>query len=102
MLGNLAHGLVEQFFLHPDALTMSASTFDTWFANAFNTLVDQEGAILRTPGRGSDFEGFRYRLHQSMRNLREQVAKAGMVQVVPERVVSGHFPGGNWKVQRIS
>ncbi len=94
MLGNLAHGLVEQYFLHPDALSMSATDFDTWYAYAFNTLVDQEGAILRTPGRGADLEGFRYRLHQSMRNLREQVAKAGMVQVVPEQVVSGHFPGG--------
>lgn len=94
MLGNLAHGLVEQYFLHPDALTMSASDFDAWFAGAFNTLVDQEGAILRTPGRGADLEGFRYRLHQSMRSVREQVAKAGMVQVEPEQKVSGQFPGG--------
>lgn len=94
MLGNLAHGLVEQYFQHPDALTMTASAFDAWFTEAFNTLVDQEGAILRAPGRGADLEGFRYRLHQSMQSLREQVAKAGMVQVVPERVVSGHFPGG--------
>ncbi|MBP8279052.1 MAG: PD-(D/E)XK nuclease family protein, partial [Propionivibrio sp.] len=94
MLGNLAHGLVEQYFLHPEALSMSATDFDRWYADAFNTLVDQEGAILRTPGRGADLEGFRYRLHQSMRNLREQVAKAGMVQVVPEQAVSGHFPGG--------
>ena len=94
MLGNLAHGLVEQYFLHPDALLMTAPEFDTWYASAFNTLVDQEGAILRTPGRGADLEGLRYRLHQSMRNLREQVANAGMVQVVPERALSGHFPGG--------
>lgn len=94
MRGNLAHGLVEQYFLHPDALGMSASAFDTWYADAFNTLVDQEGAILRSPGWGAILEGFRYRLHQSMRNLREQVTKAGIVQVEPERAVSGHFPGG--------
>ena len=49
---------------------------------------------LRTPGRGADLEGFRFRLHQSMRTLREQVAKAGMVQVVPEQALSGLFPGG--------
>ena len=94
MLGNLAHGLIEQYFLHPDALSMSATDFDNWYADAFNTLVDQEGAIFRTPGRGADLEGFRYRLHQSMRNLSEQVAKAGMVEVVPEQALSGHFPGG--------
>lgn len=94
MLGNLAHGLVEQYFLHPDALTMSTSAFDIWFGDAFNALVDQEGAILRTPGRGADLEGFRYRLHRSMQTLREHVAKADMVQVAPERVVSGNFPGG--------
>lgn len=94
MLGNLAHGLVEQFFLHPSALTMSEAEFDDWFAASFNTLVDQEGAILRAPGRGADLEGFHYRLHLSMRSLREQVAKASMVQVVPERGVTGQFPGG--------
>lgn len=94
MLGKLAHGLIEQYFQHPDALSMSGSAFDTWFADAFNALVDQEGAILRTQGRGADLEGFRYRLHRSMQTLREQVAKAGMVRVVPEQNVSGLFPGG--------
>ena len=94
MLGNLAHGLVEQFFLHPNALSMSVSAFDDWFDDAFKTMVDQEGAILRTPGRRADLEGFRYRLLKSMQSLREQVAKAGMVCVVPEQKVSGHFPGG--------
>ncbi len=94
MLGNLAHGLVEQFFLRSDALTLSDSAFDNWFDGAFNALVDQEGAILRTPGRGADLEGFRYRLHRSMQTLREQVAKAGMVRIVPEQSVSGQFPGG--------
>jgi len=94
ILGNLAHGLVEQYFLHPDALSMPALEFDEWFVSAFNVLVDQEGASLRAPGRGSDLEGFRYRLHRAMRSLREQVSKAGMLQVVPEREVSGHFAGG--------
>lgn len=94
MLGNLAHGLVEQYFQHPDALSMAAADFDAWFARAFATLVDQEGAILRTPGRGADLEGFRHRLHQSMLGLREQITRAGMVAVEPERAVTGHFPGG--------
>lgn len=94
MLGNLAHGLIEQYFLHPSALVMSEAEFDVWFAESFSVLVDQEGAILRSPGRGADLEGFRYRLYHSMRSLRYQVAKAGMVQVLPERGVAGQFPGG--------
>ena len=94
MLGNLAHGLVEQYFLHPSALTMPEADFDTWFTSTFNALIDQEGATLRSPGRGAELEGFRYRLHQSMRSLREQVAKAGIVEVTPERYVLGQFSGG--------
>ena len=94
MLGNLAHGLVERFFHHPDALTMSVGDFDSWFASAFAQIVDEEGALLRTPGRGSDLENFRYRLQRSMQTLREQIARAGIVNVVPEQALSGNFPGG--------
>lgn len=94
MLGNLAHGLVERFFLCPEALSMSEGDFDSWFAGAFAQIVDEEGALLRTPGRGSDLENFRYRLHRSMQTLREQIARAGIVGVVPEQEVSGHFHGG--------
>lgn len=94
MFGNLAHALVEQYFLHPNALSMSVSEFDIWFFNAFNILVEQEGAILRMPGRGADLESFRYRLHRSIHVLREQVTNASMVRVMPEHQVSGHYPGG--------
>ena len=94
ILGNLAHELVEQYFLHPDALSMSGAELDAWFHAAFDTCVDQQAAILRMPGRGTDMEGFRYRLHQSIRNLRDQVHQAKMVQVVPELGVAGQFPGG--------
>lgn len=94
ILGNLAHGLVEQYFLRQDALTMSAVEFDAWFASSFNALIDQEGASMRAPGRGADLEGFHFRLLLAMRSMREHISTAGMVQVVPERDVSGHFAGG--------
>lgn len=58
ILGNLAHKLVEQYFLHPHALSMEAAPFDTWFASSFDALVDQEGAILKSPGRGRTWRGF--------------------------------------------
>ena len=94
MLGNLAHGLVERFFTQPEALTLSEADFDAWFAEAFPRIIDEEGALLRTPGRGADLENFRYRLHLSMRMLREQIASAGIFAVTPEKPLSGHFPGG--------
>lgn len=94
LLGNLAHRLVEQYFLRPDALTMSEMEFDAWFASTFVALIDDEGATLKAPGRGADLQGFRQCLQQALRSLREQVAKAGMLQVLPERVVYGQFPGG--------
>lgn len=94
MFGNLAHGLVERYFLFSVSETMSDAEFNTWFAVAFAEVVDQGGAVLRMPGRGADLESFRFRLHQSMRTLRGQVAKAGMIKVVPEQVLSGKFEGG--------
>lgn len=94
ILGNLAHGLVEQYFLRKDSLTMSETEFKAWFASSFSALIDQEGASLRAPGRRADLEGFRHRLLLAMCNMRKQISEAGMLQVVPERAVSGHFAGG--------
>ena len=94
ILGNLAHGLIERYFVHPDSLTMSDTTFEGWFAKAFAEIIDQEGAILRIPGRGADLESFRFRLHRSMLALRGQFSQAGTVKVVPELPVSGQFEGG--------
>lgn len=93
--GNLAHALVEQFFLTLDALTMSEAAFDEWFALSFERLIDHEGAVLRMPGRGADLEGFRHRLQRSMRTLRDQVSKAGVTKVTPEQRFAGRFPGGD-------
>lgn len=93
LFGNLAHALIEQYFRHPEALSMSAAAFDAWFAKAFDTLVDQEGASLRSPGKGADLEGFRHRVREALRVLRTQVSEAGMVAVVPEQPVAGSFAG---------
>jgi PD-(D/E)XK nuclease superfamily len=94
ILGNLAHGLVEQYFLREDSLSMSDADFNNWFTKSFAEIVDHEGAILRIPGRGADLEGFRFRLLRSMQTLREQIARAHAVKVVPEQSLSGRFEGG--------
>lgn len=94
LFGNLAHGLIERYFRRDDALTMSEDAFKVWFAGAFDTLIDQEGALLRMPGRGADLAHFRTRLMRALEMLRAHVRQAGVVAVVPERALEGNFEGG--------
>lgn len=94
ILGSLAHGLVELLYQHADALRMSDAQFATWFDGAFARIVSEEGALLLMDGRGTDLEGFRYRLRQAVQTLRQQVAGAGVVEVVSEMELSGAFAGG--------
>jgi hypothetical protein len=94
MLGNLAHGLVERYYQREDALTLSDKDYAAWFDPAFDQLIAEEGALLRMPGRGADLEGFRHKLKAAMQTLRQQVANAGMVKVVPELELAGLFAGG--------
>jgi len=46
------------------------------------------------PGRRSDLEGFRIKLRESIRQLRKQLIDAGIVEVLPEHELSGHYVGG--------
>lgn len=94
LFGNLAHGLIERYFQRDDALTMSEDAFEVWFAQAFDTLIDQEGALLLMPGRGADLAHFRTRLLRAVRTLRTHVRQAGVVAVVPEQSLEGSFEGG--------
>ena len=50
--------------------------------------------MLRMGGMGADLESFRYRLRNSIRTLRQQVAHAGIAKVDSEILLSGHFIGG--------
>lgn len=94
LFGNLAHGLIERYFLRDDALTMADDAFEAWFARAFDTLIDQEGALLRMPGRGADLAHLRTRLLRALHTLRSHVRQAGGVTVVPEQALEGRFEGG--------
>lgn len=94
LFGNLAHALVERHFQHDDALTLSEDEFEAWFARSFDTLIDQEGALLRMPGRGAELAHFRTRLRRALRTLRSHVRQAGVVAVVPEQALEGRFEGG--------
>lgn len=92
--GLLAHGLVERFYLSPDALQMDDAAFNAWFENAFESIVDEEGAHLRMSGRKADLESFRFRLARAVNALRGHLNKANVEEVLPEENLAGHFPGG--------
>lgn len=94
LLGNLAHALVERLYVRPDALSMGATDFDAWYGEAFDRLIDEEGAVLLMPGRRADLEGFRMRLARALKELREQIAKSGAVEVLPELELEGRYAGG--------
>ncbi len=94
LLGNLAHDLVEAYFLRADALIANAAAFDQWFETNFNRLVAEEGAVLLMPGRRSDLEGLRVKLKQSFLELRQQMARAKVTKVYPEMSLEGTYPGG--------
>lgn len=94
LYGNLAHGLIEEFFKQPAALTLSHAEFETWFKEAFARRVEHEGAHMLAPGRGMELENFRKRALAAMEHLREQLRQANVVHVEPEKKVAGPFPGG--------
>ncbi len=94
LFGNLAHALIERYFQRDDALAMSEDEFEIWFGRAFDALIDQEGALLRMPGRGAELAHFRRRLLRALHTLRSHVRQAGVAAVVPEQALEGRFEGG--------
>ncbi len=94
LFGNLAHGLVANYFAQAMPFALSDAAFLAWFDQNFERIVAEEGAVLLMPGRRSDLEGFRLRLRDSMRQLRHQLASAGVTQVTPEMALTGTYAGG--------
>lgn len=94
LLGTLAHRMVELHFLQADALSQQEADFHTWFDAQFEVLIDEEGAVLRMPGRRAELESFQRRLRGSMLQLRSDLMAADVVSVAPELRVSGSFDGG--------
>ena len=94
LFGRLAHELIDRLFRRPDALSMNASKFEAWYRDAFDHLIEEEGAVLLMPGRRADLEGLRMRLASALEELRVQIAKSGAVEVLPELPLKGHYAGG--------
>lgn len=94
LYGNLAHHLIEQYVLRPDALTQSEGEFQLWFEPAFDTLAANEGAVLLMPGRREDLESLRRKLREAMLQLRRHWQSANIVRIEPEVSLKGIFAGG--------
>jgi RecB family exonuclease len=94
LYGNLAHRLVERFYRDPAALTMSEASFNQWLDAALPTVLAEEGAVLLMPGRRADLERFQARVRDALAELRVQLARAGVVQAIPEMSLSGSYAGG--------
>lgn len=94
LFGNLAHTLVGRYFGLPDALRFDDEFLQAWFQQAFDHLVETEGALLLMPGRRSELQNFRSALIRAMLALQKQLRVAGIVKVEPEVNLSGLFVGG--------
>ncbi len=94
LFGNLAHELAERYFRHDPALNMGDAGFDAWFGGAFEALIEEEGALLRAPGRGADLSQLRSRLLRALQTLRQHLRHMGSVSVRPELALAGQFEGG--------
>jgi len=97
MRGNLAHRMIERFYLDSRALTMTDKECRTWFEAAFSPLIEEEGALLLAPGKVADLQGFKTQLWSAMSELRRQLNAVDIVQVTPEMPLSGSFIGGPLK-----
>lgn len=89
--GTLAHGLIEEYFLHPQALNMNQTDFERWFETHFERRIDQEGALWRMPGNGVELENLRHTLRQALDRLRRHMKESHITQVTPEQALEGQF-----------
>ena len=94
LYGKLAHRLVEDAYGRAGALTMTDAAFGQWLDAALARVVSEEGAVLLMPGRRADLERFRARIRRAFEDLRTQLARAGVVQAVPEMALEGSYAGG--------
>lgn len=92
--GSLTHRLAEHFFTQPDALSMDAADFNTWFSIHFQRVVREEGGVLLMEGRGADLATLRHRALRALTRLRTHFINADIAAVTAEQELAGHFAGG--------
>lgn len=94
LLGTLGHRAVERLYRQPVSLDWSEADVAAWFDREVERLVDEEGAVLRMPGRGADLEGFCQGFRRSLVRLHRHLRTAGVARVEPEKPLHAETPVG--------
>ncbi len=95
LYGNLSHRLIDQYFRTLKGQPLQDDALRAWFAQAFDRVVSEEGAVLLMPGRRGDYERLRSVLSGALEELQRQFSAAGIDLVESERALVGNFPGGD-------
>jgi hypothetical protein len=85
LLGQLAHRAVERLYGRAGSLAWTTEQVGYWFDENLDAIVDEEGAVLRMPGKRSELEGFRLRFRASLLRLHAHLQAAGVEQVESEK-----------------
>ena len=85
LLGQLAHRAVERLYRHTGSLGWTTEQVAQWFDEHLDAIVDEEGAVLRMPGKRSELEGFRLRFRASLLRLHEHLQAAKVTRIEPEK-----------------
>lgn len=87
--GLLAHRLVEKLYRTEGSLAWSPDRVATWLEGQFDTLVQEEGAVLLMPGRRGDRLALRSRLRRAIPHLHGLLRDAGVTRVDAEEPLKG-------------
>lgn len=85
LLGNLAHRAVERLYRQSGSAAWAPEQVGAWFDAHLDSLVDEEGAVLRMPGKRAELEAFRLRFRESLIGLHNHLRSAGVVAIEPEK-----------------
>lgn len=85
LLGQLAHRAVERLYRQEGSLGWTTEQVARWFDEQLEAIVDEEGAVLRMPGRRSELESFRQRFRPSLLRLHAQLQGAKVTRITPEK-----------------
>ncbi len=94
LCGTLAHALVERWVRAGVALAGGEARTSIWFEANFDALIDEEGAVLRLPGRQVELAEFRLAARQAMKRLQAHLQGAQAVALGAEQALTGAFEGG--------
>ncbi len=85
LLGQLAHRAVERLYGLAGSLGWTMEQVAHWFDQNLDAIVDEEGAVLRMPGKRSELEGFRLRFRASLLRLHTHLQTAKVERVESEK-----------------